>query len=174
MARKALRHKLTPSASNGSIIPKSAEKGWRQLISHLIWYTSWVDKSSSPVLRFRNKQASKPHLFPLLHPTQTQKENIHFIMAEFIYITEGLHKLKSCFNRNPTISAFVHLQRKWWFLRLHDTPSEDHDDHLGKKYQESTKTNKQKSTRVTLVLYNQTCTNTWKNNILPFQLPSLP
>lgn len=88
-------------------------------------------------------------------------------MAAFIYMREGLHKLKSCFNRNPTINAFARLQKKGWLLRFDDALSEDLDDHLVKKYQESTKTNK-KITRVTLVLYNQPYTNTWKNNILPF------
>lgn len=44
---------------------------------HLIWYyTSWVGKSNSGVLRFRNKQASKPSssLCSTLHKDRQRKE----------------------------------------------------------------------------------------------------
>lgn len=139
-------------APDGWIIQKSGEQGCRYLISHLIWYyASWVAKSNSGVLRFRNKQASKSSsLRSTLH--KERHGNIHFITVVFIYMREGLHKLKSCFNRNPTITVLACLQ-KGMTSRFDDAASEHFDDHLGKKYQESTKTKKYTS-RMTLVLYN--------------------
>lgn len=139
-------------APDGWIIQKSGEQGCRYLISHLIWYyASWVAKSNSGVLRFRNKQASKSSsLRSTLH--KERHGNIHFITVVFIYMREGLHTLKSCFNRNPTITVLACLQ-KGMTSRFDDAASEHFDDHLGKKYQESTKTKKYTS-RMTLVLYN--------------------
>lgn len=55
----------------------------------------------------------------------------------FIYMRKGLHNSKSCLSQQ-----LVHLPvfKKQDDLRFGDVASERFNDHLGKKYQESTKT----------------------------------
>lgn len=121
------------------IIPKPGEQGWRHLISHLLrYYAPWVAQSNPGGLRFRNKQASKPSSSPCstLHKDRHRKETL--IYNANVYLHE---KRFTQFKKlsQPTISAFACLQKQD-DLRFGDVASERFNDHLGKKYQESTKT----------------------------------
>lgn len=121
------------------IIPKPGEQGWRHLISHLLRYsTPWMDQSNPGGLRFRNKHASKPSSSPCstLHKDRHRKETLIYNVNVYLH-EKRFTQFEKLFQ--PTISAFACLQKRDG-LRFGDAASECFNDHLGKKYQESTKT----------------------------------